>query len=305
MTRMVRVSPALTLVLALFPVAIGAQGVTAPGTSTTTMTEEDFQAAARRGLNLPTTLEDGFLGISVRGGGLSGLSSDWCVEYRPARQRISGCRSVAVFVDGVAIADPGAFLSSQPVEDIIRAEVLSSVDAVTRFGSRAGFGALVIETRIGQRRPADNPRNEYGFGWSPLETQPYPWFRVLGATFLANAAGFGIATLINDRCVAEDAGVRYTGCNQPSAIGTTIASVTLPSVSGGFAARWAGTTDRTQGLLAPSIMFGTMTAAGGYFLFVDEVRANSRAGKVIGAVLITVVTPIVTVLSDRIFRALR
>ena len=127
---------AMVCMLVLIPVGASAQG--------TTMTKEDFSDAARRGVNLAQALEARFPGIRAVGRSLSG----WCVEYRQVGA--SGrCKSLAVFVDGIRIGDPRHFFASQPVEDIVRAELLSAMDATIRYGSTAGWGALVIETRRG------------------------------------------------------------------------------------------------------------------------------------------------------------
>jgi hypothetical protein len=100
--------------------------------------------ASRRGLDLVSALEDRFLGLRADGGTRSG----WCLEYRQVRDG-GRCRSVVVYVDGVRVVRPGYFLASQPLDDIERAEVLSALDATTRYGGAGAFGALVIDTRAG------------------------------------------------------------------------------------------------------------------------------------------------------------
>ena len=142
--------------------------------------------------------------------------------------------------------------------------------------------------------------------WS-LETKPYPWAKVLGSTFLANAAGFGIGQLLTDRCFGDDTGYGNSyRCGAPASLGTRVAGVMLPIVAGSFAARWAGTTDRSRGRLIPAAILGSITGAAGYLMFVDEGGSGgSDDGRVVGALLMTVVTPLVTVFSDRLFRVLR
>ena len=132
MMRLFRPAPLLVLALVLLPAGASAQGVTARG-STTIMTREEFADASRRGINLAAALEDRFLGLNAVGGTLSGF----CLEYRQVRVGSSSCRSLAVYVDGIRVADTGYFLAFQPVEEIARAQVLSAIDATTRYGALA------------------------------------------------------------------------------------------------------------------------------------------------------------------------
>jgi hypothetical protein len=58
--------------------------------------------------------------------------------------------------------------------------------------------------------------------------------------------------------------------------------------------------------LIPAAILGSITGAAGYLMFVDEGGSGgSDDGRVVGALLMTVVTPLVTVFSDRLFRVLR
>ena len=302
MTHLVRLSRVSALVLVLIPVAASSQSVTGR-TQGAAMSREDFADAARRGLNLPAALEDGILGIRAMGGDFTA----WCLEYRQVRVG-GGCRGVAVYVDGIRVAEPGWFLAMQQVDDIERAEVLSGLEATTRYGPAAGNGALIIETRSGIAAASTaNDRHITGLDWSALETEPYPWARVMASTFLANAAGVGVSLLLTDQCFGEDTRLDNPyRCSTPASVGTRVAGLWLPTVAGSLAARWAGATDRSRGRFVPALLFGTVTSAGGYLLFVDKRSSSgSDAGKVVGALLLTVATPLVTVLSDRIFRVLR
>jgi len=106
------------------------------------MTEEALLEASQRGLDLPAALESGFLGLRT----VRGSASGWCLVYRQVRAG-GRCRGLAVYVDGVRVSDAGYFLASQPVDEILRVELLTALDATTRYGSTAGWGALVIVTR--------------------------------------------------------------------------------------------------------------------------------------------------------------
>ena len=136
---------AMMCMLVLIPVGASSQG--------RTMTGEEFFDASSRGLNLPEALQERFFRLRV----VPGSRGGWCVEYRQVASW--RCRAVAVYVDGVRIADPAHLFASQPVKDIARAELLSAVDAFTRYGSAAGWGALLIETRTG-RQPAQPPPDD-------------------------------------------------------------------------------------------------------------------------------------------------
>jgi hypothetical protein len=58
--------------------------------------------------------------------------------------------------------------------------------------------------------------------------------------------------------------------------------------------------------LIPAAILGSITGAAGYLMVVDEGGSGgSDDGRVVGALLMTVVTPLVTVFSDRLFRVLR
>ena len=301
MTRRFRAPTTLAFLLVFVSVGASAQSVTAPsGNRGTTMTREDFDDAARRGLTLAAALEDGFLGMRAVGS----PTTPSCVEYRQVRV-MTGCRGVAVYVDGLPVVDPGWFLAFQPVDDIERAEVLSSVEATTRFGSEAGNGALIIQTRSGQAPSRAQGNHITGLDWS-LETEPYSWVRVSAITAVANAAGAGLGLLLMRRCLGVDSGWddQYD-CSALSEIGSRMVGPMLPGLTGSFAARWAGSTNRSRGRMQPSVLFGTITSAAGYYLVIDQGLEGTSTSEVLGAVLLTAVTPLVTVVSNRIFRTLR
>ena len=291
MTRLFHVSPILALMLVLIPVGVSAQG---------TMTRDEFLDAYRRGLILPEALEDGFLGLSAER-----MPMGWCVEYRQARSG-TGCSPVAIYLDGVRILDAARLFETQPIQDVTRAEVLSSLEATTRYGSTAGWGALIIETQLGSPSSATADEPYISSDWS-LESAPYPWARVAASSVLATSAGLGLALLLGNQCPETNPLDSYSAhCSGMASVGAKWVSPLVPGMAGSFAARWAGTTDRSKGLLLPSAVLGSLTSIVGYRLFVGEGRPEpTDAARVAGALLVFVATPLVTVLSDRFFRALR
>lgn len=74
-----------------------------------------------------------------------------CIESVRMQRSQETCRMIHVIVDGVPFPNPGEFLSLLPPENVESIEYLSPMDATTRFGTRAGNGALVITTRRGRR----------------------------------------------------------------------------------------------------------------------------------------------------------
>jgi len=57
------------------------------------------------------------------------------------------CWMVAVYLDGMKIEDPGQFLLSFPLENLESVEMLTPLQATTRYGTNAGLGVLEIYTR--------------------------------------------------------------------------------------------------------------------------------------------------------------
>jgi hypothetical protein len=72
------------------------------------------------------------------------------------------CWMVAVYVDGIRISDPGAFLLTYPIEQFESVEMLGPIQATTRYGTNAALGVLEIYTRGNgphARRPSQEPAN--------------------------------------------------------------------------------------------------------------------------------------------------
>ena len=270
---------------------------------------EEIDAAAQKGQTLAELLRDGMITLRVSAERRGAV----CVEYRQGGVGLGGaratCREVAVFMDGVHVTAPSSIYSTIPLRDIERIEVQGPNEAGTRYGIVGGRGVLLIETRQGSAR---TPRPEQlstlmtGFDWS-AETRPYRWPRVLGGSFVGNAAGLGLGLLVADQCFRLDAGIHglRSKCNALSTVVAGFVILGLPGVSSSVAARWGGATDRSEGRIVPAALLGTLTAATGYFLLLQANSNDSKSAETAGTVVLTVATPLVTGVADRVFRRLR
>lgn len=258
---------------------------------------EDIQAAAQKGMELFDLVRYQMPGVRYR----LGPGSGDCLEYRPAGS-VGDCRNMAVFLDGVLISDPTALLQTMNLDEIERLEVLSPGEAGVRYGAFASWGVLLVETRTTRvsETPANRGVSVTGFGW--YESQPYRWARVPGASFLANAAAVGMSYLSLDYCMHDAQGaIHASGC--PSMVIAGAGGV-LTGTVGSFAAGWAGSTARSQGRAFPSLLLGTVSAATGYLLLINGETSGSKAARKAGLAVLTVGTPLLVTLSDRVFRVL-
>jgi hypothetical protein len=275
--------------------------------------QPEIDEAARRGLNLGELLRDGMPGLRVRPigqpGAISSYGPTYCIEYRGGASLRGGCDEISVYLDGVHVTAPDNLYATMPLREIERLEVLSPGEAGAQYGMSGGSGVLLIETRQGQRaveRATREDRSISGFDWSG-ERQPYRWTRVAAASTLATAIGTGIGMIAATQCVhvSRNGPPLRSTCHPMIAVGVSMVSVALAGTAGTVAARWAGATDRSHGRIGPSAVLGTLTAGFGYFLFLQGTSGESDAVRGAGLVVLTVGTPLVTTLSDRVFRALR
>ena len=256
---------------------------------------EEIDQAARIGQTLSELLRDRLPGAFIRGS---------CLETRGPTGG-SRCREVRIILDGIPISAPGTLLATMPISNIERLELLSAGEAGARYGSLGGNGVLLIETKTG-RRPDQRLAAESrvtGFDWSG-ESEPYPWTKVFGSALLANAVGLGVGYALSKDCFrfTEESlfGLR-TQCDGFKTTAAGFISLGLPSVAGSYAARWAGSTARSQGRILPMAVGGTLTSLAGYLLVI----AGDPAGEIVGAVILGVTVPALMALSDRVFRTLR
>ena len=269
---------------------------------------EEIELAARGGQQLGDLLRGGMPGVRVRGGNRPG---DYlCVEYRGSGA--GECDEVSVYLDGVPVADPGMLYSSLDLSDIDRVEVLSPLEAVTRFGNRASGGALLIESRDTSLPNRDNPFGPSlgAYDWS-LEEASHPWAKVLGSSVLANAAGVGLGYLVLKQCVTSEPtthGRRFTSrCGDLGTISTGVFALSLPGAIGGVASSRTGSTRQSRGRYFPAAMAGLISTTAGYVMVMhaEDVEYKSDSLRIAGLLTMTVGTPVLLTLADRLFRALR
>ncbi len=265
----------------------------------------EIDDAARRGLDLSEVLRQRLPGLRITQGGRPGRAS--CVEYRTASAQ-GPCQEVSIYVDGVRAAVPSLLYFSMPLEDIARLELLSPLQASTRYGSAAGGGALLIETKRGPQpgRVVDPERLMTGFDWS-LEEGRYEWTRVLLSSLIGSTVGLAIGLAVADACLDVDEGLGglRPRCPGLATMGAGFLALSLPSATGSYSAHWAGETSRSRGRFLPSALAGTMMASAGYLLLIEGKEGGSGAVETAGIVILTVGTPIALAISDRVFRSLR
>ncbi len=258
--------------------------------------------AARRGLALSDVLAQHLPGLRVRSS-----RTGSCVEYRSTSAQ-GGCNDVSIYVDGVRAAVPSLLYFSMPLEDIARVELLSPLQASTRFGMAAGGGALLVETKTGpqRQREAATDRLATGFDWS-LEEERYGWERVFASSLVGNAVGLAVGLGLASRCLEIDTGLGglRPRCTGILTTGTGILALALPSAAGGYSAGWAGQTDRSRGRFLPAALGSAMAATAGYLLLIEGRSNEARTAETAGIVLLAVGTPLMTTVADRIFRVLR
>jgi hypothetical protein len=261
------------------------------GFSMNEVLREEIDQAATRGQNLSELVRDRLPGASVRGP---------CIDTRGVR---GGRCEVVIIIDGVPIADPGSLLATMPISNIERIEMLSAGEAGARYGSLGANGVLLIETRQGTWGGREDERRLSGFDWS-LEQEPHRWKRVLASAVLANAVAVGVSLALSDRCFrlteTPSLGLRPE-CGGVGAMSAGFLSLGLPSVVGGLAVRWAGTTSRSRGRLLPAVATSTLGLLVGYMLVIH----GDPWARAAGAVTLGIAVPVTATLSDRAFRTLR
>ena len=270
---------------------------------------EEIELAARTGQHLGDLLRGGMPGVRVRGGSRPGQYL--CVEYRGSGA--GECDEIAVYLDGVVVAEPGMLYSRAfRLDEIDRVEILSPLEAVIRYGDRAARGALLIESRsTALRDDADFPGARLGsFDWS-LDGQPHPWTRVLGTSVLSNAVGAGLGYLLLTRCVKAqrmDTGVHFdTDCGAFTTMSTGVLALSLPGIAGAATSSRAGATERSRGRFSSALMAGLVSTTAGFVMLMhsEDPEYQNDNLRMAGLVTITVGTPLLLTLSDRVFRSLR
>jgi hypothetical protein len=256
--------------------------------------------ASREGLTLWELLQARMPQVRVREAS-RGIAA--CVEFRGAVNMQGGCQHMAIFVDGVPMTAPGTIYPNIPLGDLERVEAISPGQAGVQYGTRGGAGVLLIETRQGPRPGSPRDMREalvIGFDWS-LEGQSYPWTKVLASSFVANAIGLGVGILAARHCLdVSDTGLIgvQDRCGGITAFATGSLAVALPVVGTSYMTRWGGGTQRSQGRIIPAAVLSSAAALTGYLLVIEGQSAAGGAFLAVG-------TPLVAIISDRVFRVLR
>jgi hypothetical protein len=270
------------------------------GTHINEINRKDIDEASQRGMGLGDLLKQGMPSLTVRGN---------CVEYRGARRGNGPCHEIYAVMDGVPVSSPALLVATMPLQDIERLEILSPAEAGASYGVFSGFGVLLIETRKGptkeRLREAGQPLT--AVDWSQ-EAEPYKWQRVMLSSFGGTAVGLASGMFVGRQCLkvseTDFSGLRPK-CSALPTMGAGFVLIGLPGVAGGYAARRAGSTVRSQGRLAPSALLSTLSTASGYLIWVQGKTIRSRGTQLAGMGVLFVGTPLLTAFSDRFFRALR
>jgi hypothetical protein len=281
----------------------------ASGNSIDLIERPTIDAFASRGVSLVNLLASEVPGIRVNGP---------CVEFRlqersrgigvpdpdniRARDPVNrSCRELTVYVDGVRVLG-SSDLQTIPLQDLERVEVLSPGEAGVRFGSSGGTGVILLETRQGIMSDASAaPATRItGFGWS--EPRPYPWVRVVGASLAGVALNVGLVYAGLNKCVEPD-----ESDISPYACGGMIAAAAgmMTGTVSGLITTWAGTTGSSRGRTFPSLAAGVLSAVTGYVLLLNGENHDSDVSRTAGLAVLTVGTPVMLTLTNRVFRQVR
>jgi hypothetical protein len=278
-----------------------AQARRASGTANNVIDRATIEAFAPRGNGLLPLLQGRIPSLRLHGR---------CVEYRRQQQavyadpvdpeisRVTPCRDVTVYVDGVPDAQGSDLLAQLSPQDVERIQVLSPAEAGLQYmaGDR---GVILVETRRGVATDTPYRIHVNGFGWN--EPASYPWLRVVGVSTLANAALAGLTSSVLLDCGGNETWETPPRCNAMAGV----AAAFLTSATSRFITRWAGTTPYSEGRTYPALLMSVATASVGYVLYVHGERQDSDASRAAGQIVLAVGIPLTLTLSDRVFRMLR
>ena len=285
------------------------EDIRARGTRRNEITRELIMAPGNTQLNVAEIVRKYVAGIQLRnrGGGAT------CLEFRgnSSLQRDSqGCRSPAVYMDGVPVMAPATLYAQLSPETIERMEFLSPAEAGARYGTGSTFGVLLIESR----RPGNSPSRAeeerarrlvegYRHDWN-TESSRHPWAKVLVTTAAANAAGLALGTAAAGRCIQESPRADGFVSNCGGMATTSMAGIALmvPALSSSLAARYAGATPSSRGRFTAAATLSALALMPGYGLILSSNGDMGSSTAVAGQVLLAVGTPLAVTLADYLFR---
>jgi hypothetical protein len=266
------------------------------------VTALQIDRAATEGLTLTELLASHVPGVQVS----RSLTGATCVRYRSVRaDNRPGCNTLTVVLDGVPLSNPSFLDGTIRLADLERVEMLSPGQAGMRYGTLGGQSVLVIETKRGPvARTSELDRLVGPFDWTG-EPEPYPWLKVLGSAFVANAVGVGVGLALADHCfwTPEEASMfaLRTRCRGAGTFAAGVVSVGLPALGGSIVTRRYGRTSRSHGRVMPSAVTAGIILTGGYLMMIE----SEGAGRTAGTIVLAVAAPLALTVADRVFRILR
>jgi hypothetical protein len=302
--------------VALAPVVVEAkteleQRRISTGHSMNEIQRPEIEQASMAGVSLAQLIQNGLIGVNVR----IGSGSSTCVEYRGSISDDGSCKDVSIVLDGVPVSVPGMLYMNMPISEIERIELMSPGEAGAIYGTSAGNGVLLIETRRGIRPSGPAKRNENLLGFdSDFERRPYSWMKVAGASILGNALGLGVSVLAAEKCfrtVKRESKDNYPAigltheCNAPETMIMGFVTFGTPAAIGSLLAREAGKTEISSGRFLPGFIMGSLLSAGGYMMWIHGGAREIKAIETAGLITLAVGTPILLTLTDFRFRLLR
>jgi hypothetical protein len=268
--------------------------------------------AASSGVSVGDFLSREVTGMYVRRN--QELGGAVCLEFRGARRGDGPCRPPQVYIDGITVPNPLDFFGYFSLDGLERIRVISPSEAGTRFGSNAGWGVLLLETRRTGVDPSPGvpvvqrfPREGESLDWS-FERQPYPWVRVYSGAFVGNAVGLAAGSVVMSRCM--DLGTRrfYRGgdaCGAGLLLASGVVMAVLPALGGSFGARLAGSTAQSRGRLGRSILYALPVYVPGFAIASINAGGGVSGIDVLGLALVVVGAPVLSTAADYMFRERR
>ena len=275
------------------------------GTGVNRMTRNEIRRSRSPSDDLATILERGVTGITVSS--KPTRSGAKCVEFRPKGS--VRCDPPVVVVDGVRIGSPLRYLDRIPPQQIESLEVLSALDAATRYGTGTGSGAILIETRRlraeagdAELPPATRMRR---YNWN-LEPGDHPWARALGGAALGTAGGLALTLGIAGDCSPLNE-VRRSECPGAKATLASTAAFVVPLAGAVLGAKLFGKTEWSEGVLGKTLMLTSVPMLSGFFFATphEADQSESRAQEIFGQLVVAVGVPLAATVADRVFRVFR
>lgn len=296
--------------IALEPVVVEAviaetRNARAQGTASRRLTAEELAPVARTGAHLIDALARLMPGMRV-GGGRSQPGQFVCLEFRsPTTLSDFGCLAPVVVVDNVRQANGLITLNTLPISNVRSVEAVPPSAAGVRFGADSRYGVVVIETwSHAPGRDQAGGRHGATYDWS-LETEPYPWGRVLAVAAASNAAGLLTGYAVSKSCLEfGDLSRHFHGarCGFWGNSGSRLMLYAAPHVGVGWAASRAGATDLSRGSSWKNAVAAAVVSVPGLVLALTGEQDGFTGSKALGLAMASLGAPAAAMLADRLFR---